>query len=105
MTLEREGISSDRSFWHRKVDRHLLLFHGWRAILFEGFANALLASKVRSPFTTFSLATGDRSFSIESSIAFYYFFAGDGRSLFLASCRSIALYYFFTREGRSLFLV
>ena len=43
----------DRSFWYGKVDRILLLFHGRRAI-------ALLASKGRSPFTTFSPTAGDR---------------------------------------------
>jgi len=42
-------------FSHRKVDRPLQLFHWRRAI-------DLLASKARSPFTTFSRATGDRSF-------------------------------------------
>jgi len=42
------------------VDRPLRLFHRRRAILFEGFANALLTSKGRSPFTAFSRATGDR---------------------------------------------
>jgi len=83
------------------VDRPLLLFHWRRAI-------ALLASKGRSlffvwkgrsPLTTFSRATGDRTFDIERSIALYYFFTGD-RSFCIE--RSIALYCFFTGDGRSI---
>ncbi|MEG4319226.1 MULTISPECIES: hypothetical protein [unclassified Microcoleus] len=47
--------TGDRTFWYRKVEIPLLLFHGRRAI-------ALLASKGREPVTTFSHATGDRTF-------------------------------------------
>ncbi|MEG4319223.1 MULTISPECIES: hypothetical protein [unclassified Microcoleus] len=35
--------------------------------------------------TTFSHATGDRSFGIQRSIALYSYFTRDGRSLFLTS--------------------
>jgi len=55
MTLEREGISSDRTF---SIERSIALYN-----FFSG--------------------KGDRSFCIQRSIALYYFFTGDGRSLFL----------------------
>ncbi|MCW6053039.1 hypothetical protein K4039_23945 [Lyngbya sp. CCAP 1446/10] len=62
MTLERERISSDRSFSIVPVDRPLQLFHARRAI-------ALLVSC--------------------RLIALYNFFTGDGRSLFWGGRRSL----------------
>lgn len=54
---------------------------GWRG------RSLFLTSKGRSPLTTFSRVTGDRSFYIQRSIAL------------LVWCRSIALYSFFSTKG------
>jgi len=69
----------DRSFCIVPVDRPLQLFQGRRAIALFGIA------PVDRPLRLFHGWRAIALFASCRSIAFYYFFAGDGRSLFLAS--------------------